>query len=644
MIRKFTLLVGMALISQLAMAQTVIWGNNPGEGDFDGGFNGWTTAIENVDTDSTWQWSPDGDASIGSFSAATDQIGSPTASNGAAMIHYDALTTYPGAPDPVFPYPDMITHLISPSIDISGAPSEFIAVNFYQAFRRLNPAPGVPISSVSFSNDGGLNWLPEGGIDCNPTAAANDASTINQVNINIPTDLVDLNAPLQVRFSWSGDFYFWAVDDVTLVVRPSYELRANDFYSITPNLVTPEGQMFPAGFLIDVENTGSSSMDNVDAMFRIEDAAGTSVYDNTLSYGTLTADSLAENQPFPGAFPNDLSQGAYTGIYTVSGDSTEANPDDNEQSFDFIISDSTFSKDIGVTRGISPARANWDAGENWTWAYGNHYLVPNGADKFARTLSFVLDVEAGTDTDITGQFLFIKLYEWIEEGDYDGLASTTEKVELGSAIYEVQADDGLNKVITVDLRQPDGTLAAIPLKDNGSYLAMVEYRSNDETNTLSMGGARTASYGARIFQDQFTDSTLTNYASVLIIGDELDTGDYSAIGTFGATLVPIVRLNIGDEALLPSSVKLPALADNSMLISPNPAVDFVNVALDLEEMAKGAILEIMDINGKTYNMIDMNNVQQESKSFQIEGLGSGTYYMRLTTEKGRITKPFQVIK
>lgn len=644
MIRKFTLLVGMALISQLAMAQVVIWGTQEGEGDFSGGFNGWTTAIENVDTDSTWQWSPDGDCSIGSFSAATDQIASPTASNGAALIHYDALTTYPGAPDPVFPYPDMITHLISPAIDISGAPSEFIAVNFYQAFRRLNPAPGVPISSLSFSSDGGLTWLPDGGIDCNPTAAANDASTISQVNINIPTDLVDLTQPLQVRFSWSGDFYFWGIDDVTLVVRPPYELRANDFYSITPNLVTPEGQMFPSGFLIDVENTGSTEMDNVDATFTITDGGGVNVYENTLNYGTLTADSLAENQPFPGVFPNDLPVGGYTGTYTVSGDSTEANPNDNSQSFDFIVSDSTFSKDVGATRGISPARANWDTGENWTWAYGNHYLVPNGEGKFARTLSFVLDVDPGTDTDISDEFIFIKLYEWNEEADYDGLASTTEKVELGSAIYQVQADDDLTKLITVDLRQPDGSLEAIPLKDNGAYLAMVEYRSNDDMTTLSMGGARTANYGARIFQDQFTDSTLTNYASVLIIGDELDTGDYSAVQTFGSSLVPIVRMNIGDEALIPSSVKLPTLADNSMLISPNPAVDFVNVALDLEEMAKGAILEVLDMNGKTYNMIDMNNVQQESQSFQIESLSSGTYYIRLTTENGRITKPFQVIK
>ena len=44
MIRKFTLLVGIIMISQLAMTQT-IWGENPGEGDFDGGLNDWTVEI-----------------------------------------------------------------------------------------------------------------------------------------------------------------------------------------------------------------------------------------------------------------------------------------------------------------------------------------------------------------------------------------------------------------------------------------------------------------------------------------------------------------------------------------------------------------------------------------------------------------------
>jgi len=639
----------MAFIAQFAMAQNVIWGDQPGQGDFDGGLNGWTLEVEDATRDSNWLWTPDGNVGNGSLAGANTAIESPTVSNGAMTLNYDFYISG-GDIDVVYgltqPYPVMVSHLISPEIDLSNATSNFLSVEFYQLTRKLNATGGDPLNHIRFSQDGGLTWFGDEnmvGVDANPSVAANEAPNNSQTVINIPGN-IDLNLPLQIRFTYSGDFYYWVLDDIKLVERVPYELAANSFFSITPNLTTPEGQMADAGFLIDVKNNGSEAMTNVVANFDIT-SGGAVVYSDSLLYNTVGADSLAENQPFPGTFPTDLTQGAYVGTYTVSGDSTENNPDDNSQSFDFVISDTTFAKDLGPTRTISPGRGNWADGERWSWAYGNHYLVPNGDGMFARSVSFSLAIgDPGTDTDISGGTVFVTLYEWDDSNNYDGVAEPDERVALGQTVYFIESSTNQDNIITVPLPQPNGDLDAIPLKDNGSYMAMVEYISSDDETTMNMGGARVSDYGARTFQDGFTDSTLINYSSVLAIEEDLLAANYSAVGTFGGTLVPIVRLNIGDEPLIPSSTKLPTLADNSMLISPNPAVDFVNVALDLEEMAKGATLEIIDMNGKTQNMIDMNNVQKDSKNFLVGGLSSGTYYIRLVTENGQITKPFQVIK
>lgn len=632
---------------QLGFSQNVVWGDQPGQGDFDGGMNGWTTAIENPATDSMWVWDATGDVSSGALAGAGTVINSPTGANGAMVLNYDFLVSGgDGGNLPPFPYPDMISHLISPQIDLSSSPTTFLSVKFNQLMRRLNAVPGMPITGITFSNDDGATWFPDTPIDCNPTAVANGDPLNNEVVINIPAEVIDLNVPIRLRFTYAGDFYYWVVDDVQILKRPSYNLSANSFFSIAPNAQTPAGQMANAGFLIDVENIGSEDMTNVDATVEIRDNSGALIFTDVLNYGTLTADTLAENQSFPNMFPTDLAAGNYSGTYTISGDSTEFDPDDNMQSFEFSITDSTFAKESGSTRGISPGRTIWDAGELWNWGFGNVYLIPNGDGMFARTVSFMLDnPNDGSDEDITGDLIFIKLYQWVESGGHDGVATPSERFEIGSTVYTVQLDDNLNKMITVILRDPLGEIVPIPLADDSHYFATVEYFSNDSESTMSMGGARVTDYNARIFQDQITDSTMVNYASILLIEEDILNSDYSATFTFGASLVPVVRLNVGTEPIMVSGTEdIPLLADNALQLSPNPATDFVNVQLNLTELAEAGIIEVISSDGKSMNTLKFSNVQNETTTINVSDYSAGTYYLRFTTKEGMITKPFQVIK
>ena len=162
----------------------------------------------------------------------------------------------------------MTSHLISPEIDLSTATSNLLSVEFHQITRKFQAAGLDPINHLTFSQDGGATWVGTDtglGVDANPDVPANAAPFNEFTTVNIPFE-VDLTLPLQIRFTYSGSFYYWGIDDVRLVQRVPFELAANDFFSITPNLTTPVGQMADAGFLIDVKNNGSEDMTNVVAL------------------------------------------------------------------------------------------------------------------------------------------------------------------------------------------------------------------------------------------------------------------------------------------------------------------------------------------------------------------------------------------
>ncbi|NNE30602.1 MAG: hypothetical protein HKN16_13260, partial [Saprospiraceae bacterium] len=260
MLKKFTFFF--SLIFAVSLQGQTIWGDQPGEGDFDGGFNGWTVETPNPMTDSVWVWSPNGDVGNGVLAADGTILNSPTATNGCAAYNYDFFITGGVAIPPTFP--PMVSHLVSPVIDISGV-DKSMAVNFTQLIRWFQSADGFVYSNLSASVDGGATWSDY--IDCNSgllngSTLTRFGPTNNNKTINIPKEFTEGADSIQIRFTFAGNFYYWVVDDVTLVERPDYDLSANNFFARAPSLFTPKTQMAPIGFLIDVENQGDNPAPN----------------------------------------------------------------------------------------------------------------------------------------------------------------------------------------------------------------------------------------------------------------------------------------------------------------------------------------------------------------------------------------------
>ncbi len=614
-------------------SDVVIWGANPGEGDFDGGLNDWTIQSITGDT-ALWQYKACS-CSNGSFRSTT--ISSPTSYNGAAVFDADSMNTVFGPP-PGPPYPQLVGELISPIID--GTDFESVSLKFYHAYAPLNGN-----ASFSYSIDGGGTWSPEEEVA--PEIAANALSPVPHEQRFFLPELAG-ESQIRIKFTFSGGFYYWLIDDVQLIEPENNNLVVmENFYGIAPNAMWPSSQVEEFSFLADIANIGATEQPNtVLNMTIVDDADGTIVHSSDLAYGNVPADSLVENQPFLDCFEPDGTVTSYTGTYSISSDSVDFDPSNNERSFQFMVTDTVFAKEMGVTRTIVPAGANWDEGEPHSWAYGNFYHIVNGSDApdpdnqwFAESVDFGV----GNGEELIGTILTIFLYEWTEDLNLDGNMDPDERTPVGFANYEITGFETTTDLINVPLKifpsGDDGVL--VPILSGNDYVVMVEYITSG-TDDFVMLGAEPWDYAAQTLRSNPSVITDPDFqkpyrpAEMLGISGDLSSEPYSAAG-FTGTVVPSVRLQIAQE----ETINVDELAAGNLIaVSPNPASDFINLNVDLINTQEQVEVRIMDATGKVVLDRIYNNVSKETYNYNVSNLAAGTYLLNFITEEGARTKRF----
>jgi hypothetical protein len=611
----------------------VIWGDTPGEGDFDGGFNDWTIQSINGDT-SLWKYKACA-CSNGNFRSTT--ISSPTSFNGAAVFDADSINTANGDP-PGPPYPQLIGELISPVID--GTDFASASLKFYQAYAPLNGN-----AFFAYSLDGGGTWSPDE--EVSPDLAANALSPVpSEQRFFLPELAGESN--IRIKFTFSGDFYYWLVDDVQLIEPENNNLVVmSNFYAIAPNAQWPSSQVEEFSFLADIANIGAATQPNTNLNVSIvDDNTSAVVYTTDLSYGSVEPDTTVENQPFAGAFEPDGTMTTYTGTYSISSDSVDFDPSNNTQSFQFMVTDSIFAKEMGVTRTVVPADANWDAGEPHSWAYGNFYHIVNGGDAtdpadrwFAKSIEFGV----GNGADLIGTILTIYLYEWTADTNGDGEMDPDERVPVGFANYEITGFETTTDLINVPLKIfPDGEDGVlVPLFSGGNYVAMVEYLTGGVDNFVMLA-AEPWDYAAQTLRSNpavITDPAFQmpyRPAEMLGIGGDLSAEPYSAAG-FNGTVVPTVRLHIAQDIVESVAVLDPA---NIVTVSPNPASNFINLNVDLINAQDQVEVRVMDASGKVILSRLYNNVTNETFNYNVSNFSAGAYLLNFITKEGVRTERF----
>jgi len=278
-------------------AEKVVWGNEPGQGDFDGGKNGWgTVTLECNGAPSeldTWKYDADGILDEGALSLGVSP--GPSFCNGMMAFDSDYLDnegrivdangnidlTQQGTGPCAAP---QIGELVSPIIDISGSDVAGVSLEFYQETRQLNSR-----YFIEYSIDGGLEYTA---VEINDEI---DGNAFNEVvKMTIPLPGAAGSSQLRVKFTFLGNYYYWLIDDVKIVERAANNLRVNEnFFAVAPNVRVPKSQVDPINFLADIQNLGASTQENTMLSISVtDDATGTEVHSDAVNLGSIIPDSL----------------------------------------------------------------------------------------------------------------------------------------------------------------------------------------------------------------------------------------------------------------------------------------------------------------------------------------------------------------
>ncbi len=593
-----------------------------------------------------WVFSPNGNygydiAAFGAALQSGNTIMSDTRTDGVVGINgvYQSSlgnTAYsPGSP----PYPQYVAELISPEIDITAA-DRALELQFTQAIAYLNTPTNAPTtdatgfngvrSSFAISNDGGATWSLA--IDANPTLGPN-AIRRNNATVPIPVSTVGDATSIRVKFTLATDFYFWLLDDVVVKERAAYDMQANEnFFAIAPNAVTPVSQVTNMGFLADIQNNGGVAADNVNLNLTVtNDDTQEEVYNDDVFYGTIIPDSLAQDVFFGTELPAEAQvQGTYTGVYSVSHDSTDARTNNDTLTFQFVVGDTLFAKETGSTRSVSPADDN-------SYYYGNIFYTPNGDGMYARYISFAV---TNAEEAVNGSgAVTTYLYRWPGNTDPAGSDFVAEPSEYGSPVafnsYTFDGTEADDDIITIPIDLDGNSFA---LEDDMYYIAVVQYVSQGEGDDLFMAASEQYDYLATFF---YTDSMMVpRYSSALEVGSAAEP-EFSTVG-FGRDIVPVVRLSIGNNPDITGSpivdVDDPLPVNYTMNIYPNPARERFTLEVNMPEMADQATVRMFDPAGRILFQREYDNMLEGRFEYEVGNLPAGIYFLQLSTEAGSRTE------
>jgi len=595
--------------------------------DFNGGFNGWsTTGLSCFGTgaeNAAWEWVDGGSLQSDCFGTGFITQ-SPTRCNGVLLFHSEFNDNLGDCTDGLglgpCPAPQ-VAQLTSPPIDLTGSDAESYSLRFHQM-------------TGQFQSDYMITWSIDGGVTWDTSAVNTQLETFDLVQANpvisVPLPGTGGADSVIVRLTYFANYYFWAIDDMQIVAQEANNLQVNeDFYALPPNAQFPLSQAEPISFLADIENVGALTQPNTTLNVSIFSQGGQEVFNEDLEYGNVPGNTLVENVPFGETFvPTDT--GTYLGLYQLRSDSMDFDTTNNTLPFTFRVTEQLFAKEGGATTPIVPAAGNWDAGEVHSWAYGNHFYVPNGDGQFIRTLQFALGDPAA---DI-GQSIALAVYEWPDDANNDGIADRGEIAQVGFDIYTITGNEAAGGIIEVPFPTFDDP---IPLKNDMAYLVMLEYYASDET-TVSFAASEEFDYNATVFLSQVQG--MARYSGVLGVEGDLSTANFSTVG-FGRDVVPVVRMTVGSEPVT-STREVAQHLNDQFYVFPNPTAQQLNVRLALSEQADEARVEIFDMSGRLQWYRTWSQVRTEQLPVDVSNLPSGTYTVRIVTNNGVGSQRFMI--
>lgn len=464
--------------------------------------------------------------------------------------------------------------------------SNQVSLQFQQYGARFND-----LQEIQISTDGVIFTTVGNNLDKSVLSSTGGAAYPNPDNksINLATVLGSNPGNVWIRFSWTTNYpnqatnanvwitYGWYIDNVKIVTNPTNDL------SLTSDYVGSAGL-----FYYQIPTTQTAPID-----FEIDLFNGGINNQNNVQYninvnsGAFTGSSAAANivsldtATLTVTTPfTPAALGNYTVVHSITADSTDDIPTNNTiGNTAFSVTNYIYARDNGTAAGsTSNGVDGFEAGNLFD------IVTP-------QTLKAV-DVRllGGANGTVVGTEVFVKIYSIDAMGDF---------------VFESESDPVI--VVAGDLNTNRTFALSMPVNMVvGTYLAVCGSYSTG----LKVVNAGSTDPQTSFFLDLF-DNTW-----------------------YYQTSIPYVRLNFEPTIGLNEN----STAFNS-LVYPNPADNVLNIKMQSDAQTM-AVISVLDNTGKEVMSAESNFTGSESTSLNIEGLSSGIYSVRISSEAGVTTKKF----
>lgn len=427
---KKLLFIGLLSPISISYAQTPLWGVGSLVGVADAEFQNpfvesgtpssysatnWTALSKHENYGATtpgesyWVRNTDGMGQGAYWDGLLDSIASPSQSNGVALFDSDFLdnagitNNFGGGTAPSGQWGE----LISPRIDISGYEDTSLTVKFYMSYRNYN----FSTIGVGISVDDGATWTTS-----NITPVSERVNAWEEQTFRTVTAGVSNLSQVRIKFIFEGDYYFFAVDDVSLITTaktklligeqdPTLNIAGQQVY-IGSNRHLPLSQLSNKHFQkfgATVQNIGYKNVSPSDniylGMMVQQDVLGSwnSVYQDSVLIDTTIDQIMAVFSDTMRDF-SWAEVGDYRVIYFGQGISNE----DSAIHY-FTVTNDDFISNVDIDSGGKPIANSKTvaAGTNKATEWGTMYYLENAGTTKLRFDS--VDINYFVPTNFSGQ-------------------------------------------------------------------------------------------------------------------------------------------------------------------------------------------------------------------------------------------------
>lgn len=594
--------------------------------DFDSGIpEDWTNSpVSSGRPDSTqlalWKWATNDGLPGSNYWIDFYHLRSPSAQNGFLIFDGALLDAGPnsfsGRTGSV--HVPFVSDMISPRIDCSEL--ETVVLTFHQEVYSNSIS-----THIGVSKDDGLSWeyLPINEDIPFLSGGTKDYNSVQSINL---TQYAAGEENFRFSFRYDGGYFYWMIDDVKLSDMPEHDLAITDVRYPLTSYAQPASQLNgdTLKFGMSVSNLGRTDETDVVMKYSVLDNAGQVYFVDSVSKSSFL--TVIKDLPFEFSttyVPENLSPGQYKVRYEVFVRGEEDfTPGNNVAELPFEATEGLFSKSYGEYFGA----VDWGAGDG-SFRMGNMFTTSPNTDETLIATTAIMAVDRSESTSFL-DVVPVKLYEVKPEvgPDWSGfdLNSDNSLILRGIGDYTFR-DEAFFEKVEVPLFDAETLEDGVVLKPGRRYFLVAEFFESNARLNMQVNNKIP-------YEPESTIAWGSGFNAWLI-------GSAGGFNTASFGFVPVMDMVVED--LQATNTRNTGLPSSSMILSPNPASDQLNIDIKLEQPFD-FMLSVINTHGQVLRRSSHKGQQMQRVQMDVSEWTPGIYLLRLTSGKRELTKKIVV--